>query len=117
MASSISQIELKPEYFPYIASGQKSVDARANKPKYAHLKVGDAIEFLDTERKLLPLRVTIAYLRTYPTFSAMLQAEGVQKCLPDMQNLEEAVARYQSLSDYAVTEKEYGVLAIGIKPL
>lgn len=105
---------LRAPYFRMIHSGRKTVEGRLNKPELHNLKVGERIRFQKEDQIKHFVDVKVISLRTYPTFREMLHREGLHRCLPDVNTLEEGVHIYHSFPSYRENEKLYGALAIGI---
>ena len=57
-------------YKSLILSGQKTVEGRLNKGKFAQLKIWDHLKFEDTGEVL-----EVVNLTSYPTFQSMLENE------------------------------------------
>lgn len=106
------QINVQPKYFQLIQSKRKRVEGRLFTEKYQSLRPGDVVEFCSENKSLL---ARVRGLKTYPTFAAMLQEEGIQECLPGAHTLEEAVGIYHSFSNYKEQELKIGVIAIQIE--
>lgn len=100
-----------------VETGKKTVEGRLKKPELKVLKVGDKIRFQDNSHSKSFVDVKIISLNAYPTFREMLQKEGLHRCLPDLNSLEEGVDIYHSFPSYREKEKLLGVLAIGIQKL
>ncbi len=105
-------MKLNPSPFEKIKSGEKTVEIRLYDEKRQLLKVGDALQFIQTQSGET-LDVEIVGLRSFPSFQELYQrfdkiaigynAEDVAK--------PEDMYAYYSKED----EKRYGVLAIMIK--
>lgn len=105
-----------------IIAGRKTIEGRLRKGKFAHYRVGDYVELRrDVRDKMGALqdgepnaaRVRIVAIRNYPTFLALVQAEGFARVIPSATSAEEAAAVYDiyySAKDQAL----YGVLAIEV---
>ena len=106
-------ISIQQKYFDAIKSGRKTVEGRLNSTKFQNLKVAMPITFISTTTKQ-QLTCIVQAIHTYPDFKAMLQSEGVQKMLPDINNLEDAVSIYESFPGYKEEVKKIGALAIRI---
>lgn len=106
-----------------IIAGHKTVEGRLNRGKFAKYRVGDTIslrrDWRDTEGVLHDgepnvARVKIVGIRHYPTFLAMVQAEGWQRVIPSAESDEAAAAEYTHY--YSPREQAaYGVLAIEVR--
>lgn len=96
-------------YCSFVLDGEKTIEGRLNRGKFASLNVGDAIEMND-KRTLFE----VVGKNVYKSFREMLEAEGVVNVVPDKFTLEEAVNVYYKFYT-AEEEKEFGVVAIKIK--
>jgi ASC-1-like (ASCH) protein len=102
--------------------GEKTIEGRLNRDKFAEYKVGDEIwlrrDYRDENGELQDgehdqLRVIVVAVHKYSDFHEMFKHEDFKKALPDATSVEEATSAYQtyySLEDQA----RYGVLAIHI---
>ncbi len=98
-------------YRSLILSGQKTIEGRLKKGKFASLQVGD---FLELEESGAIFEVK--RLASYPSFYAMLRTEGLEKVLPNIADLEQGEAVYYQFFS-PEQEKEFGVLAIEVKSM
>ena len=103
------QFNVQEPYKSQILSGQKTVEGRLNKGKFWSLKIGDILQFDDTEEKVKVVNLTL-----YPSFQVMLENEGLKHVLPDIKTIEQRIAVYRKF--YSIEqEKEFWVIAIEIK--
>jgi len=107
-------LRVQPHYFSAIASGKKCVEGRLRKPNLASLHVGERIIFENHANADETLQAKITFLHEYTSFQEMLVSEGVEKCLPGISSLEQALAIYHSFPGYKENESA-GVLALGIQ--
>ena len=106
------ELNLDPVYFKAIVDGRKTVEGRLQKSKYRVLKAGDTVKFISDNDYVFAVIVS---MQTFPDFETMLQCFGIQKCLPGVASLNEAVSIYHDFSNYRDLEKELGVVGIEIK--
>lgn len=108
---------LRSYYLEMILAKRKTVEGRPNKPELKQLKVNDIIRFTEAPPSLQPrfAEAKVLYLHPYPTFREMLAREGLQRCLPDIVDLESGVQIYHGFPSYPEKEKEHGVVAIGLE--
>ncbi len=100
------EIECAEIWFTNIKNGIKKVEGRKQSPKFKNIVVGETIRFkLSGEDEFFYALVTD--IKYYPSLRDYLQIEGVEKCLPGISDLEEAVKIYTQWS----TEDE--IKAIG----
>ncbi len=101
-------------YLDLIKRGQKTVEGKVNKPKYAHIKKGDIIKFVSST---LPKKTCFCKVKdrvSYESFKHMLEGEGLQNCLPGLSTIEEGIRVYHSFPGYATDELIYQVAAFKI---
>lgn len=109
---------LKPFYLRPIKSGLKTIEGRINNGMFKFVKEGDTIRFFNHEDSVM---CTVEKVKKYASFPAMLQAERIQSCLPEITDadpkvaLERAINIYHSISGYEKRAAQHGVLAIHIK--
>lgn len=117
MNSAPIEVLLYDGYFQPILMGEKSVDARINKAPYDIIRIGSIIKFVGTQTKSLEAYCRVEDRREYKTFEAMLNAEGLSKCLPGVATVQEGVKTYFGFPNYETNEKTFGVVAFQIVPL
>ncbi|MBS0648791.1 MAG: ASCH domain-containing protein [Verrucomicrobia bacterium] len=107
-------IPLKMIYLRMILDGRKTIEGRINNGPFKKLQTGAFVRFhcQGTEAYCQVLKVN-----RYASFREMLEKEGVQPCLPDVHNLQQAVDIYDKIPGYADKAKQHGVLAIHIRLL
>lgn len=106
-----------------IIDGRKTIEGRLNKGKFTDYKVGDSISLrrdIRGEDGILrdgqpdAARVEVVAIRRYPSFIAMVNAEGYEKVIPGAQDAQEAADEYNKY--YSVEDQSrFGVLAIEIR--
>lgn len=106
---AIIQMNVQEPYHRLILDGKKTVEGRLNKGKFAALNAGDIIE-LEPER----VRFEVIEKIPYPTFVAMLEAEGVMNVIPDRVDIREAAQVYYNYFS-AEEEATFGIVAIRIR--
>ena len=102
------------EYFQSIKEGKKKFEVRLNDEKRRKIKVGDTIEFIKIPEEDEILSVTVAQLKTYPSFLEMY--EDIPFHLLDCEGwtMKEMIdGTYEIYTPEQ--EKEWGTLAIEIK--
>jgi len=98
-------------WFSLIASGVKTCEGRLWKGAFRIMEVGDVLEFYHGERVC---RAVITEMARYDTFGTYLLGEGLERCLPGVESLEEGVAVYRQYYSEE-EEKMYGVVGIRLK--
>lgn len=108
------RIHCQEPWFSFIRSGQKRVEGRKYAPKYASLRPGEPIEFyLDDESFVAKVVKVISY----PTLEAYLEAEGIEKALPGVSSMDEAVNIYLAFNSRETIEASGGFLGIHVSVL
>lgn len=107
-----NEFTIKKKYFDMIANGSKTVEGRLNKGRFARLKKGDKITWVNEGSKV---DVIITRTKTYPDFESMLKTETLNKVLPDESDLKSGVQVYQDI--FKGLDKTHGVIAIGMELL
>jgi ASC-1-like (ASCH) protein len=111
LGGQLKTITVSQPWFNLIKEGKKIVEGRLNKSVFAHLKVHDIVIWMNKESKC---KSKIIYINEYKSFKEMLEREGLTNVLPGITNIDEGIMIYrQYYSEH--DEKQYGVLAIGIK--
>lgn len=102
-------------YLRWLATGQKTAEGRVNKPVYRAMHPGDGLHLIDRQHGE-SLQGVITFLHAYPSFEAMLRAEGVRNMLPflDDDALAPAIAIYEAFPGAAAVAT-YGCVAIGFR--
>jgi ASC-1-like (ASCH) protein len=103
------ELKVKREYFQMIQSGNKTVEGRIAKPKYTCFHTGDLLRFKADDEVL---ETKIVEVKCFGSFGEMLEYFGVNACLPNVSDFDEAVKIYRSFPNYAVNESIYGVIGI-----
>lgn len=109
MSQISATVHIQPRYLALIASGQKTVEGRLARSPYDSIRANDIVRFESSTSD--GLTVAIGRVSSYPSFEAMLVAEGLDSCLPDSGlSLAEAVELYRSFPGYRDGEQEHGAL-------
>jgi len=94
-ATTTYEKNLSEPCFSLIKLGVKCVEGRLNRGDYANMNIGDYIVFTNNElgfnRKF---RIKIQNISYYEDFYTYLENETVDKCLPGIANMEEALMVY-----------------------
>ncbi len=104
-------INVQNPWFTYIASGEKTVEGRLNTSKFASLRIGDSIRFINNDQKVC---VKIVDIQKYKTFEEYLSQEGLKRTLPNIKTIEKGIAVYRQFYSED-KEREFGICAIHIK--
>ncbi len=102
-------INVKEPYYSFIVKGQKTVEGRLNKGKFASIQKGDIIVLAPDNIEFKIIKKNI-----YKSFKEMIESEGVKNVIPDKTDIKEAADVYYKF--YTKNqEEEFGVAAIKIK--
>ena len=99
-------MSVQEPWFGFIKNGKKSIEVRLARQKYLSLHKGDFVNINDLEVEILDVKI-------YPSFRELLLKEGIEKVLPGITNLKDAVGTYRRFYN-EIEEKQLGVLAIFI---
>ena len=109
-------MNLNPEPFEMIRSGQKTIELRLNDEKRKHINVGDIIEFTqtDTGEKLF---AEVINLHRFDSFTKLYQELPLLKCGYTKADI--TTAKPEDMDLYYTPEQQemYGVLGIELKAL
>lgn len=100
-------------YFSYLKSGQKTIEGRLLKGKYAKIKIGDQILVKNIE-ETEEILVEVMALNFYPSFRDLVKTEKINKLLPNISTVEEGIQIYKQFYN-PEEEQIYGVVAIHIR--
>ena len=101
-------------WFSLILLGLKTVEGRKNKGRFKDMKVGDIVEWKNNDFKPRSVLTEIIGKAEYSTFREYLEIEGLEKCLPSIQGIDngtDVYFKYYTKEE----EKEFGVVAIRLK--
>ncbi len=108
-----------------IAVGDKTIEGRLNRGKFAQYRVGDEVhlrrDFRDEngvlhDGKPDQLRLQITAINKYADFRAMFEHEDYKQALPEAKSIDDAVNTYETYYS-AKDQAAYGVLAIHVRPI
>jgi ASC-1-like (ASCH) protein len=102
-------INVQEPYYSFIINGQKIVEGRLNKGKFASIQKGDILVLAPEKIEFEVIEKNI-----YKSFMEMIKSEGVGNVIPDKTSIEEATNVYYKFYTKE-QEKEFGVAAIKIK--
>ena len=108
---TIFQLVCDEPWFSYIRKGIKPVEGRKNSPKYQHIQVDDLIDFSNGKEQF---RTIVTEIRSYASLEGYLNDVTVQKALPNVSSLEDAVKIYHQWSTPDEI-KTHGFLGIFVK--
>jgi len=110
------KMNLNPEPFKMICSGQKTIELRLNDEKRKKIKVGDSIEFTQTETGEC-LIVQVIAIHRFDSFAELYRELPLLKCGYTKADI--ATAKPEDMNLYYTPEQQekYGVLGIELKAL
>lgn len=107
-------LNLNPQPFALIQSGQKTIELRLYDEKRSQIKVGDTLVFVHTEDASKTLTARVTALHRFLDFGALYAALPLDRCgyLPE----EIPTASPEDMNIYYSAEKQakYGVVGIEI---
>lgn len=95
-------------------------DFRKPEKHYHKINPGDTVmirvvdENFDSVEGIEPLCYKVAYNRKYDSVREMLEAEGLERVLPEVGTIEDGIKLYHSLPGYEERIKQNGIHAIGL---
>lgn len=109
----IHNIHCDDPWFSYIRQGVKPVEGRKKTHTYKRIKAGDQINFSNGKESFV---AAVTEIREYATLEEYLNDVTLEKALPGITSLEEALQIYYQ---WTTEEKirQYGFLGIFIKPI
>ncbi len=100
-------INVSNVWYNYISNGEKTIEGRLNKGKFADLKINDKI-IINNEKVM-----TIIKINYYNSFYDYLEKEGLKNTLPGITNINDGCNEYYKFYNKD-DEKKYGIIAIHI---
>lgn len=107
---------IQEPYYSLILEGKKTVEGRLNKQKFKDMKIGDVITIYKDDDIKQNFKVKITEKNEYKSFKDMLEVEGLQKVLPDVESIKAGVEIYYAFPGFKENEVN-GVLAIRIQKI
>ena len=106
---------LSEPWFSLVKVGLKRVEGRLYKGRFKDLKIGDVIEFMNYDFRPRKFCVKIMRKTSYNNFGEYLFHEGIDKCLPGMEDdITNAISVYYKYYTKE-QEDEYGVVAFELQ--
>jgi ASC-1-like (ASCH) protein len=99
---------MQEPYKDFALKGIKTIEARLNRDKFSEIDIGDNLR-LKPEGFLF----LVTDIRKYQSFKDMINAEGIERVIPDKKSAEEAISIYRKFYTEK-EEKKFGILAIEI---
>ena len=110
--SGIVRSSLETQWYLAAKAGNKTVEGRLSAHRLTTLPPGAKVEFLDAARAAAPpLGAVVTKTAHYPSFRAMLEAEGLPAVLPGVESIEAGVEVYRKYYSES-KERSKGVTAV-----
>jgi ASC-1-like (ASCH) protein len=106
-------IHCEDPWFSFIRKGIKPVEGRKKTHRYAKIQKGDRIHFINGSESFV---TEVTEVREYPSIEMYLEDVTLEKALPGVKSLEEALQIYYQWSTEENIRK-YGFLGIFVRPL
>jgi ASC-1-like (ASCH) protein len=110
--------KLQSPYYEFIKDGKKIYETRVYDEKRKKMKVGDTWTFThNSDSSLDPVRTLITDIKIYKSFREAIQATGVEKLLPQINDVEEGIKIYEAFDNgnYKIDGEMYGVVRFEIQ--
>lgn len=109
----IHHMKLKPAPFYQMRKGEKTIELRLYDPKRQQIKVGDQIEFSNTQDKMEKFRVQVNALHLFVSFSELYRTLPLKAC----GYVDESKADPSDMNQYYSLEEQqtYGVVGIEVE--
>lgn len=105
-------MEVEGIWFDLLVSGVKPIEGRKKTPKWEKLKVDQTLEVTRKETQEVRL-FKITHINEHDSLMKYLITEGLHRCLPGINTIEEAIMIYRQWSTPQELE-QYKFLAIGM---
>lgn len=113
--TSEKDMTLQKKWFDYVKNGQKVIEGRLKRRKFANFRIDDEIE-ISNDFNNDKLKIKIVDIKTYQTFEDFLKNNNIKNILPNIQSIEEGLDIYNCIYSKE-EEKEFGIIAIFMKLL
>ena len=98
-------LNVDERWLKYILNGRKTIEGRLNKNKFRFIRIGDMITFNEIIKKEV---ISVKY---YDSFEKYLINEGIDKCLPDVVDINDGINIYREF--YSIEDEiKFGIIAI-----
>lgn len=101
-------------WFTLISMGLKSVEGRKNKGRFKEMKIGDIVLWSNNDFAPREVLTKITGKAEYNNFKEYLETEGLDKCLPGIEDIDIGLSVYYKYFTKE-DEKEFGVVAIRLE--
>jgi len=113
-------LKIHPQQYQHILTGDKTIEGRIPDPdndatNYNLMAEDEYIRFKLTDtHKLVDEKYPITFITHYDTIKDMLEYEGLNNVLPNIETINQGVKLYHEFPDYKRNEVKYGIYAIGL---
>ena len=98
------ELNVDERWLKYILNGRKTIEGRLNK-NIRFIRIGDMITFNEIIKKEV---ISVKY---YNSFENYLINEGIDKCLPDVVDINDGINIYREF--YSIEDEiKFGIIAI-----
>lgn len=108
-------MNLQPAPFYAIQSGEKDIELRLLDEKRQRIRVGDFIEFENTENSNCKMTVIVTGLHKFPSFEKLYASLPLLRCGYTKEDIKQASPSDMELYYSKEKQKKYGVVGIEIK--
>lgn len=108
-------MKLNPSPFNMIKSGAKTIELRLNDEKRQRIKIGDEIEFENTDDSIQVLNAKVMALHRFCSFDELYKALPLLKCGYTADDVINAHPSDMELYYSAEQQKKYGVVGIELE--
>lgn len=105
-------MNLNPEPFEMIRSGEKTIELRLNDEKRKAIGVGDTIVFTNTQDSGMQISTTVTALHKFRNFAELYSKLPILKCGYTEENIDSAKPEDMNVYYSKELEEKYGVLGI-----
>ena len=101
-------------WFSMIQKEIKTVEGRLKRKNFSLMREGDVVEWSNSEYELKKVKTIIREIREYKTFREYLEGEGLERCLPEIKDIESGIMiyyRYYTEED----ERKNGIVALRLE--
>ncbi|MCE2982620.1 MAG: ASCH domain-containing protein [Parachlamydia sp.] len=110
--NAVNRVTLKQPYLNQIISKVKTVEGRINSGQFRNIRAGSHIIFFNGGTEV---ECKIIAKRPYNSFRDMLESEGVKKCLPNVNSVDEGARVYDSIPSFTQRANQNGVVALELE--
>lgn len=110
----MGNMKSEDDLFDFMRFGKKTIDTRANTPKYQDICIGDKLVFESIATKDKIIR-RVKAIRWHETIAEAVKHEDYTKILPGLKTLEEITQAYYYFPDYEEKIKKWGLVVFELE--